>query len=1552
MPLEPGGYAEKLGNRYEGRWGVRQLLHLLSEELVTVTIEPLGEDEPGVDLWIERRDGSRQGQQCKHHDRSWTLADLNARGVLRAARFQLDRNPSYQFALISPATSPALGPLCESARQSSGDAEQFYEFQVQAISEDRRRTYRQFCEYLGLDPANQAARALAYSYLRRMFIECWPDSVTVREDLLGLANVLVVGVPATVLAVLGDFVNDNLRIPITAPAVWHHLTSHGLQPRRLPHDIRILPAVEELCRQFADSIKDDLIAGAVIPRKETSAILEALRDGAVVVLHGSPGRGKSGVLYELTQRFREEKWVFLPVRLDRQEPRITSRQFGHDLGLPESPVKCLEAVAGPQQAVLVLDQLDAIRWTSRHSLNALEVCKSLVREVKSLRDLGKAIAVVLACRTYDLQNDPAIKAWLAAENGGEHKPVQIEVAPLSEQIVADVVQQQGHKYSQFSKRQKEILQSPQHLAMWVRLVKSGRAPDFQNRVQLMRDYWESRVRELALHDVSVDDANTLLGTLVDYMESNGSVSSPSSLVANHAVLAALCACGLLQLSGNHVTFSHQSYLDYQIASRVVRQIHGEGGTVRSWLGSSGRQSLFRREQLRQAMVLLHDDSPRQFPAIVRDLLENPEGLPEIRFHLKHLVLETVGQFEAPDPGLLGYMKSLAEKETWREHVLGTVFLAHPPFVGWLIESGTIARWLSLPDWEQAACWMLRSVSDQLPDMVADALTLYGRSDDEKQRASALGCLCWRIQDDSERMFELRLELARRGTFRDFVEWEDLPPRRALQLLEAILFSWTTDDVSQAAGRGGSGRVSRCESWTLRDCEVLERATRNLPELAWELVMPHLCRLAPSEASEPYVLERWLDGDRHGIRQGMESIPHGLLRLAMPAGRELATRDGVAFWACTAELRLHPSPVVQYVLMDTYVALPSGCANEALQWLLGDRSRLSIGTGATEPEWMPAARLIEALSPHCDDATFRLLEESITHYHAPNERRAAEYWLASWERGYFGDYWGRAQHFLLPALYRRRRSDATEGLIGVLERKFGGYSMERFCRAGRSHFGVVGSTLRAGSLERMSDNAWLALIANKDIPEDSRCREWLNGHWEESSVLHFSRDLENIAARFPERFARLALRFPEDANAHYKAAILSGCQRTEPNVVPEADKAVWRPAGIELLAAVLQKFGNDDSRAYAMGFCWLMRQRASETWHADAIDQLMDYACNHPDPETDKLVVGNTGGGFDLAKATVETLINNALNTVRGAAGLTMASLLWHHPELLPRLGTAIIRMVRDSHPAVRIAAVEACCAVLWIDKDKAIDWFCEACSGDLRVAASSEAVEFFNCGISTHHAKLAPLVLAMLRSSYAEVAMEGAKEVAARWLFHDYFSEELTACLRDGTVPQRKGVGDVAASFVTKPEYFRRCADIIDALKDDPEREVRRLVASAFKEPEVLATPDGIDLACRFVSSHAFDDDPTTLIRGLEGYAGDLLPFKEVVFSMCRQFVGPLNAASRDPSGSIGWDLSQFLPMVMRLYEQATDRQDLDTLSRCLDAWDAMFEKRVGVVHELAKVMD
>lgn len=84
MAFEPGGMSEKLGNRYEGRWVAKQLLRLLNEEILSVTVEPIGPDEQGVDLLVVGKDGVRQLQQCKARcggREFWTISALRDKGI-------------------------------------------------------------------------------------------------------------------------------------------------------------------------------------------------------------------------------------------------------------------------------------------------------------------------------------------------------------------------------------------------------------------------------------------------------------------------------------------------------------------------------------------------------------------------------------------------------------------------------------------------------------------------------------------------------------------------------------------------------------------------------------------------------------------------------------------------------------------------------------------------------------------------------------------------------------------------------------------------------------------------------------------------------------------------------------------------------------------------------------------------------------------------------------------------------------------------------------------------------------------------------------------------------------------------------------------------------------------------------------------------------------------------------------------------------------------------------------------------------------------------------
>jgi hypothetical protein len=683
---------------------------------------------------------------------------------------------------------------------------------------------------------------------------------------------------------------------------------------------------------------------------------------------------------------------------------------------------------------------------------------------------------------------------------------------------------------------------------------------------------------------------------------------------------------------------------------------------------------------------------------------------------------------------------------------------------------------------------------------------------------------------------------------------------------------------------------------------------------------------------------------------METIPHALVDLVVACGKSFAANDPAAFWEATEYLRNHESPVVHYVLVETYAALPLEHATIAIDWLLADLRRLSIGTGENEPEWAPAARMIEHLSPSCSEEVFRKLERTLIHYHSPDELRDAEYWLTTWKNGYFGDYWGRAQHFLLPALDSQRRSIETTGLIGVLGRKYESYSTERFLRRSHGRGGMVGSTLGA-SAERISDQAWLGIVASKTVPIDGDpIKHWHDNHITESSVRMFSQDLARVAKRFPKRFGELALRFRDEVAPDYRAAILEGLTNTNPTEAPENERMSWEPAPISLIEQVLAQFPNDSSVAFAIRFGWLMYHRAAEAWSNDALAQLVDYACNHPNPETNSIVIGNEKG-FDVTHSSVSNLENNSLNCVRGVAGLAIGEQIRNHPELAERFRATLEHLCTDPNPAVRMAGIDACLTLLNSERDFAIKCFCRASSGDLRVAASRWAVYYFNVGMESHFDQLAPIIIEMLKSDDDKVAQEGASELVARWIFHDYFADEIESYLT-GTASQRMGIAHVAAGLVHYPEYFDKCSVLIERLKNDLDKDVRRALRGVVNSTGAFSHPKGIAFVKSFVSSQAFRDDPGALVYTLQEHTGRITPFADVLFEVCRQFVGPLAETTRDPSQGTMHDLSEVLPMLIRLYDEATEERNSPVTSECLDMFDLVFEQRLGSVTAIARIID
>ncbi len=106
-----------------------------------------------------------------------------------------------------------------------------------------------------------------------------------------------------------------------------------------------------------------------------------------------------------------------------------------------------------------------------------------------------------------------------------------------------------------------------------------------------------------------------------------------------------------------------------------------------------------------------------------------------------------------------------------------------------------------------------------------------------------------------------------------------------------------------------------------------------------------------------------------------------------------------------------------------------------------------------------------------------------------------------------------------------------------------------------------------------------------------------------------------------------------------------------------------------------------------------------------------------------------------------------------------------------------------------------------------------------------------------------------------------------------------------------------------------------------------------------------------FIESQAFRDDPTGILFTFEHFLGSLVPYADVVFCICEQFTGPLAELSRDASQNIAHDASKITSLLLRLYEQSKEN-NLDISDKCLDAWDILFENRIGHAREMTRAIE
>lgn len=1532
--MEAGGYAAKIGTRYEDLWALRQLFRLLSEEVHSVLREGVGEDEPGSDLWITLPDGARECQQCKSENGAqphWRMGDLAARGVLQYLRTQLERSPEHRFRFISAVHAPSLKDLARAARDSR-DPGSFFKHQVTS-SKERGKAFETFCQALELEPNDEIDLIRAHDLLRRTEVELFQDTAEEMRDLRELARRWVIGDPDKILSALEPWLRTELRRPIGVQNVADFLRSRGFNLQTLAGDSRLRPKIEALQRSFSDSLKPLLAGDQLVPRPETQEVKgELLADGGarVIVVHGVAGTGKSGVGYELAEELSILGIPFLPLRLDRKLPRGSARKFGEDLDLPASPAHCLRAVSGEGRAVLLLDQLDALRWTGAHSSDAWEVCRELIEETLGI---SEKIRVVLFCRTFDLEHDPQISAW--QRQTGRIRRVAVGQLPAAS--VREVVDRVGGSFESLSPASRSLLRQVSHLKMWVDIFKSTHsASQAETPLALLRQFWRTRYDDLRKRRISRADADRILDGLVRFMDEQATLAAPESRARwSREEEEAFRSLQILQVDNGLVTFCHQSYLDYLLAERLILEIEQGKRTVRLWLGGRTRQSLFQRERLRLILGYLRDENPAEYLTTLQDLL----SADEVRFHLQLLAFQFLGQLPDPWEQELALLLRLLEEPRWRLHVLAEIIGSGSS--GWLErldDSGHLKVWLEQDnELRNPVLHLLRRFAETVGDRVAQLLEPW-EGNGEAWARECIWVLGQSPEKDSERLFELRLRLVRKGVY-EYTRWRALAEadlRRTAVLLSSLIeyeVHARDKDETKTFGR-------RDRDWHDLGQVPLENQQTETLVFAWQTLLRALGRF--------FTFNHDGDGSDDTLEPLLfdELSWDAVLNFTRNIAGEILRRDWRRFRLLLEE---DQASRVCFLAMEALCQGPtdSDFADWGVSWLLEDPKRLPFRRSYDHRPWGIAANLVAHLSSFCSEKCFRTLESFLLDFHEPRLLIHYRYrrevtaqiglTLPSWA--------GATPYHLLPHLNAKRRSPQAERRIQELKRKFD-QALERYPLMFQGVGGIGGSVGSPISqwdiLRKISDKSWRGIIKNKDIQRRSMAwRSSRPGYIEEASVSTFSSDLRAITKEQPERFARLALSFPGNVDRLFLLAVLEGLASKGPpqSLLTQEGRDHWQPASHATLEELLLLPRVQELPDYALRVCRILENYSHVHWSPEVLQVLVWTARQHPDPDP-----------LDETSAT-QNLEIQAVECTRGVAGHTVAGLLFSQPGMVDDLVPAIESLVNDPHPAVRIAAVAACLPVLRIDDQRAVGWFLKACEGQESALSSNAVHQFLRYSLHSHCADLAPLIERMIESDLPEVSRAGAVWATAAHLQWGKLSNLFERCL-PGSPAHRLGVARVTVEFFREQLEVVRTKNLLESLAEDPAPEVQEEIAQVFRKKEVLQRFQPTDpFLASFAGSRAFQAHPSYLLYALEPHAS-LLPFAPCILRVGRTFAGELAEAAGDIRTGIAGDVHTLVPILLRLYEQSSKAGNEEVHQACLDVWDQLLERRIVQAVQLTQGLD
>lgn len=1479
MPYESGGRADKLGNKYEFNWIVLKFIDIISEKIDAIKVEAIGEEEVGVDVWVRYSNGITEAQQCKGRNASkdyWTLSDLNSRGILKYWKLHLSRDLTTKVSLVSPLPFTNFSDLIYRAK-TNDNPQSFIDYQVNTSSEIKN-LFDNYVNNLGFSKEKDIPKII--NFLSRTVIRQDPSPEN-EEFIKDMISQYFIGDAASIKS---KFINLILQGEIygrwlSFQDLEKFIKNEKIEFRNLARDDRIIPRINILNDEYKNRFKT-LDSGLKI-RKQFDECKKYIQEGKSIIIHGKAGNGKSGLTENIIDWCNKSNILHLDLKLDCYIPEGTAQEWGEKLGFPASISYCLNAFSKEDNTVLILDQLDALRWTARNSKSSLATCLELIREIRNLNsERENKISIIFVCRTYDLENDNGIKALFENKSKDDteswHK---VEVNELFENEVEEIL---GSKYHNYPNRLRQLLRTPSNLYIWEQINYKEEYYQIKNTYALVDKWWRDLSAKCQEADLSEDDLNKLKEKLVNLFADTGkTVFSKRRIIGNEKALRYLISQGMLTERSNKVSFVHQSFLDCFVAEQMILDYYDNYDDINEIIGDKTQQNPTRRYQFQIFLQSLLEESEKDFLNFGTRLIKSDN----VRFNFKYVFFEILGSIQEPSKKILNYIADLIQETEYRNHLCQTVISSHQLYVNFLVEEGIFKKWF-----DENRILVINLLSSISPNYTTESIKFIklsiANSDDKNEWR---GCFFNDYHNDSEEFFKVRLHywksyLKEPDLFGDFYKNINA---YTIKIICLFLDKFQDSDNSNRFYNESKNFDENSHNYIDKNCMQIV-----------QILLPYLKKYSENNSTKYNLALKERD-----------SLQRYLLHLLNEANKCLISKYPDIFFETYSDYMGNGDYLYNEVILDTLYYSPASYSDTCIKYLLIDfYKNLFEKSQGYEEKLILAKRLISKVSKRCSLEMYHKLEEQIIHYVSPKakQRLARRIETNKSQNDYrvYWPFWGDLQYRLLSVLPKKRMSKEAIELLKVLERS-NSFSDSFY----DSHCGSVVSPLQG---KNISAKSWRNILISPK--GETKCRWDSERHiFIDSSPRELARDFRIAVSQNPKEYVSLFLNLSSNhkINEHYIDGLLGGIVDLEKIPDPVLSD----------LEFILLNFVNENNWENLYYFFRVIEKHSNIAWSENILERLDYYLKNTDLDALDKF----------NKEQTLENYLHQSYSTLRGYGIHALTKLIKSSLTYISYFKDTIFSLANDKTDYVQFNSIFLLPIILDLDKNFARELF-RSIFKDKKMLVHIHSNYILYRLYEDEKERIQSLLQVAFNSKDTLLVKNSSSLITEIYLNKG----DMESTVYSGNGLQAEGICQMAINYLKVKNHEEKSKKIILHHLSKNITNLEKILPQLFRD-DLLDIKKDKDLILKLLTSEYRDKLYYYFLKFLEKQVS-ISDYENIIFETVSNIVSKNNELKLEP-----YYYRRIEEYLSRLMIQLYDEHKGDDIAdRCLDIIDQMFENEFG----------